>query len=100
MPHDTQTPPSVPQVVSSVPARQTPRGSKHPVHTLEVQRPSSQRSPAPHVPQKVWFEPHAAGSLLGAHVPSGRQHDVRHVHVGGPASVPASAIGTATHWLS
>lgn len=37
--------------------------------------------------------------LLGAQLPSGRQHEIRHTHTGGPASItPASTTGSASHF--
>lgn len=39
--------------------------------------------------------------LLGAQLPSGRQHEVTQVHLGGPASItPASTTGSASHFAA
>jgi hypothetical protein len=96
--HATQMPPSPPQAVVAVPMRHWPRPSRQPAHAASTHTPSSQRCVAAQVPQKALGGPHAPMSLLGAHVPSGRQHAVWQVQLTGPASTtPASTSGTASH---
>ncbi len=101
LPHPTQTPPSEPHARSSAPPRQAPSGSRQPEHGPATQVPRSQRCPLSHVPQNWRAGPHASMPLLGAQLPSGKQHEEKQVQTGGPASITPASItttGTASHF--
>jgi len=69
---------------------------RQPPHEADTQVPCSQRWSLAHTPQNCFAGPQASMPLFGAQEPSGRQHELVQMHVGGPASTPASLTGAAS----